>query len=71
MSFYGVCFYKDREFKIFDNWADCSKALKGRPNFQKGFDTEEEAQEWLDSLSTEEINKRARSADFFANKKRG
>lgn len=71
MSFYAVCFPKEREFKIFDNWKETQGAIKGRQNFLKGFDTEDEAQQWLDELTTEEINKRAKTCEYWANKKKG
>lgn len=41
------------EDKIFFSWAECDKAMRGRPHIQKGFMCEDEAQEWLNSLTKE------------------
>lgn len=69
--YHAVCFTKDREFKIFDSWAEANAAMKGRPHLNKGFDSKEEAQEWLDSITTEQINENVRKSEYWANKKRG
>lgn len=66
---YGVCFTKEREYKIFHDWKECDAAMRGRPHLMKGFDTDEEADEWLDSITTAQIEDNVRKSEYWSKRK--
>lgn len=66
---YGVCFTKDREYEIFHDWKECDKAMRGRPHLMKGFETDEEADEWLDSITTAQIEDNIRKSEYWSKRK--
>lgn len=54
-NLYAVYFIKRQERKIFYNWQECQKAMKGQDNLFKGFMNEQEAEEWFSSITENKI----------------
>lgn len=54
-NLYAVYFIKEQERKIFYNWQECQKAMKGHDNLFKGFMNEQEAEEWFSSITENKI----------------
>ena len=54
-NLYAVYFIKEQERKIFYNWQECQKAMKGQDNLFKGFMNEQEAEEWFSSITENKI----------------
>lgn len=48
---YAIHFLDNGEDVIVKTWADCQKRTKGRGNMFKGFMSEDEAREWLASIT--------------------
>ena len=68
-DFYGVMFTKDRERKIFTDWKTCDAAMRGRPHLMKGFDTEEEANKWLDGITEAQMQDNVRKSEYWSQRR--
>ena len=68
-NLYAVCYTKDKEYKLYDEWKVCDAAMRGRPHLMKGFDTKEEAIAWLKSITPEQMADNVRKSEYWSQRR--
>lgn len=69
-NLYAVYFIKRQERKIFYNWQECQKAMKGQDNLFKGFMNEQEAKKWLTGITKKKEENHNKQVELHKQQKR-